>query len=103
MQVLEEFHRQESIQTTLDQALVKRHVQLILRCGMGWFMGLTRCRAHPSARNTYDFRATPAFDQSTHSIAMPLDKYSADHNAQQGAWVILEPGEGSEEAANGGQ
>ena len=48
-----------------------------------------------SSRHVYDFCETLAFDQSMQSMALPLDKYSADENAEQGSWALLEPDEES--------
>ena len=46
-------------------------------------------------RHVYDFCETLAFDQSTQIMALPLDKYSADENAEQGSWALLESDEES--------
>ena len=44
---------------------------------------------------------TLAFDQSTHIIVLPLDKYSADNNAEEGSWALLEPDEESRSGPHG--
>ena len=57
--------------------------------------GIDSRRAHPSTRHVYDFRVTLAFDQSTHNMALPLDNYSVEENAEKGSWVLLERDEES--------
>ena len=54
-------------------------------------MGLISHRAPPSTGHTYDIRMTLASDKSVHSMALLLEKYSADENAEEGTWVLLEP------------
>ena len=51
---------------------------------MGWFMGLISHRAHPFTAHTYEFHMTLASDKSAHSMALPIKKYSADENAEEG-------------------
>ena len=82
------FHLQESGPAALNQTLVKRYV--LLRRGTGYLTGQISRRAHVSTRHVYDFCETLAFDQSTQIKALPLDKYSADKNAEQGSWALLE-------------
>ena len=89
MQVSDGFHLQESAPAALDQTLDKRYV-LLRRC-MEWFTGQISRKAHLSTRRVYDFSVELVFDQSTHSMALPLDKYIEDENANEGSWVLLEP------------
>ena len=56
---------------------------------------------HSSTKNEYDFRVTLAFDQSTQSMALPLEKYSADENAEEGSWVFLRQDEEFRSGPNG--
>ena len=77
----------------LDRTLIKRYV--VLRRGLGWFLGQISRTAAPQTSYIYDYRVVLVFDQSTISAKLPLAAYSVDEeNADVGAWTLLEPIEG---------
>ena len=93
MQLTQAFRLQERHPTVLDWTLIKRYV--VLRRGLGRFLGQISRTAAPQTSHIYDFRVVLAFDQSTIRIELPLAAYSVDEeNAAEGAWALLEPIEG---------
>ena len=93
MQLPQGFRLQERHPTVLDRTLIKRYV--VLRRGLGWFLGQISRTAAPQTSNIYDYRVVLASDQSTISAKLPLAAYSVDEeNAAVGAWALLEPIEG---------
>ena len=90
MQLPQGFHLQERHPTVLDRTLINRYV--VLRRGLGWFLGQISRTAAPQTSHIYDYRVVLAFDQSTISVNLPLAAYSVDdENAAVGAWALLEP------------
>ena len=93
MQLLRGFRLQERHPTVLDRTLIKRYV--VLRRGLGWFLGQISRTAAPQTSHIYDYRVVLAFGQSTISVKLPLAAYSVDEeNAAAGVWALLEPMEG---------
>ena len=93
MQLPQGFRLQERHPTVLDRTLIKRYV--VLRRGLGWFLGQISRTAAPQTSHIYECRVVLVFDQSTISLKLPLAAYSVDEeNAAVGAWALLEPIEG---------
>ena len=51
---------------------------MVLRRGLGWFLGQISRTAAPQTSNIYDYRVVLEFDQSTISVKLPLAAYSVD-------------------------
>ena len=95
MQLPQGFRLQERHPTVLDRTFIKRYV--VLRRGLGWFLGQISRTAAPQTSHIYDYQVVLAFDQSTISVKLPLltAYYRVDEeNATVGAWALLEPIEG---------
>ena len=64
---------------------------VLLRRGMGWFVGLITPKSQGREKNVYVYRVHLEADQGVRSMNLLLDAYGTENSAAVGSWVFLEP------------
>ncbi|CAN0437204.1 unnamed protein product, partial [Pylaiella littoralis] len=78
---------ESQVPAALTAVLVRRSI--VLRRGIGWLQGTITRQAQVRTRHLYDYRVFLERDGSTHSVKLPLAKYSVDGSAGEGSWALL--------------
>ena len=88
----------------LTAELVKRPI--VLRLELGRLMRAVTWQAQARTRHLHDYRVFVYRDRSTHSVTLPLSKYSVDETSGNGSWAQLEclaqAGRSDKESQEGG-
>ena len=74
---------------------------VLVRRGMGWFVGLITPKSQGRAKNVYVYRVHLEADQSVRSMNLLLAAYSTVNGAPVGAWGFLEPNDADRESLQG--
>lgn len=78
---------ESQVPAALTAVLIRRSI--VLRRGIGWLQGTITRQAQVRTRHLYDYRVFLERDGSTHSVKLPLAKYSVDGSAGKGSWALL--------------